>query len=255
MRILVLGASGATGRHVVNFLINNNHQVKAIVRTSAAIPAEWQRNERLTLIKVNISEITAEEAHLYVYDCQAVICCLGHTMNAKGIWGKPRNLVVDAVRLFCMSIINIQGAMPVKFVLMNTIGFQNKAAKENVSVAQRIALGLIELLVPPHRDNVRAALYLSRQIGSDNSNVEWVVVRPDGLTNEEQSSPYYASPVPVTTLFKPGKVSRTNVAHFMSKLATDDTLWHKWKSKMPVLYNVTDIPQDSENAGQTAATR
>ena len=40
-----------------------------------------------------------------------------------------------------------------------------------------------------------------------------------------------------SAIFDAGKTSRINVANLMSDLITDDRIWHKWKGKMPVIYD------------------
>jgi len=44
MTTLVAGASGATGKHLVEQLLQMGHQVKVIVRPSAKIINEWDSN-------------------------------------------------------------------------------------------------------------------------------------------------------------------------------------------------------------------
>ena len=63
------------------------------------------------------------------------------------------------------------------------------------------------------------------------------MVRPDSLTNEEKTSTYTTHPSPTHTLFKPAKTSRINVAHFISELISQKSLWSEWKGQMPVIYN------------------
>ncbi|MBT4397934.1 MAG: NAD(P)-dependent oxidoreductase, partial [Bacteroidetes bacterium] len=38
-----------------------------------------------------------------------------------------------------------------------------------------------------------------------------------------------------SAIFDKSKTSRTNVAHFMADLITDDEVWTKWKGQMPVI--------------------
>lgn len=92
--------------------------------------------------------------------------------------------------------------------------------------------------MPPQSDNEKAADFLRADIGQKNKLIEWVVIRPDTLINEDNVSQYelYASPIR-STLFNPGKTSRINVGHFMSRLIVENDLWNKWKGKMPVIYN------------------
>ncbi len=84
----------------------------------------------------------------------------------------------------------------------------------------------------------KAADYLRLFNGYTNPNIEWVVVRPDTLINEEFTSKYslHASPIR-SAIFNPGKTSRINVGHFMARLIVNDELWNKWKGQMPVIYN------------------
>ena len=90
----------------------------------------------------------------------------------------------------------------------------------------------------PHVDNEKAADYLRTDIGQNDGDVEWAVVRPDALINEEKVSEYEVHPSPTrSTIFNPGKTSRINVAHFMADLITDDDTWNRWKGQMPVIYN------------------
>jgi putative NADH-flavin reductase len=101
MTTLVLGASGATGKLLVEQLLNSGHRVKIVVRPSGNIPDRWISNDKLTIIKKNITEISVTEMSGYLEDCQAVASCLGHNLSLKGIYGKPPKLVTDAVKLMC----------------------------------------------------------------------------------------------------------------------------------------------------------
>ncbi len=68
--------------------------------------------------------------------------------------------------------------------------------------------------------------------------VEWVAVRPDGLIDEKNISPYEIHPSPTrSAIFNAGKTSRINVAHFMTDLIMDNQTWNQWKGQMPVIYN------------------
>lgn len=238
MKTLVVGASGATGKHLVEQLLRSGHQVKIIVRSTGNIPEQWNDNAHVTIIRGNVSEMDLKEMTALIADCQAVASCLGHNLSWKGIYGKPRKLVADTVKLLCTAMSNTGAAKPFKLVLMNTAGNRNRDLNEPISFAQKIVMSLIRLLVPPHVDNEEASDYLRVVVGQKNPNVEWAVVRPDTLLNESSVSKYslHASPSR-SAIFNPGKTSRINVGHFMANLIKDDNLWHKWKGQMPVIYN------------------
>ncbi len=147
-------------------------------------------------------------------------------------------MVTDATKRLCDAIQANTLERTTKFVLMNTTGNRNRDLDERISFAQKCVIGLLRLLLPPHVDNEKAADYLRTQIGQNNKAIEWVIVRPDGLINEEQVSDYEIFPSPTrSAIFNAGKVSRINVAHFMASLIGDNKLWNKWIGQMPVIYN------------------
>jgi nucleoside-diphosphate-sugar epimerase len=237
MNTLVVGASGATGKLLVDQLLKAGHKVKIIVRSKSKIPQTWNNNDKLTIIRKNISEVGVDEMAEYLESCHAMACCLGHNLTRKGIWGKPKRLVADAVRLLCEAVAKNSPDKPIKLVLMNTAGNVNKDLNEPVSFGEKMAFGLIRLLLPPQLDNEKAADYLRVNIGQNQSQIEWVVVRPDTLINNENVTEYSLHISPTSSaLFNPGKTSRINVAHFMANLITNDS-WNNWKGKMPVIYN------------------
>jgi len=238
MTILVMGASGSTGRLLVEQLLDMGQQVKVIMRTPEKAPDSWKNNKNISIIKASISEVSEDEMADYIEGCQAVASCLGHNLNLKGIYGKPRKLVTNAVRLLCNTIKNNHPQNSIKFVLMNTTGNRNRDLNEPISFGEKLIMGIIRLLVPPHPDNEKAADYLREEIGQNNTSIEWVAVRPDTLINNDEVSIYdlHVSPTR-SALFNPGKTSRINVGHFMAKLITDNDIWIKWKGQMPVIYN------------------
>lgn len=235
---LVIGASGATGKELVNQLILMGQNVKIIVRPLAKIPDTWESNKNISIIKANISEISVNKMANYIKDCQSVVSCLGHNVNLSGIFGKPRKLVTNSVELICSAIEKKSFSNHVKFVLMNTTGNRNKNLNEKFSLGEKLVMGLIRLLIPPQSDNETAADYLRLNIGQNHANIQWVAVRPDSLINDSNVTEYelHASPTR-SPLFNSGKTSRINVGNFMARLIIENDLWEEWKGKMPVIYN------------------
>ena len=135
MTILVVGASGATGRQLVAQLLLEKHKVKVIVRTPEKLPESWKINDDLQIISASLLELSDYEMSEIVNDCFAVISCLGHNMTWKGIYGHPRKLVTDATRQLCNAIQLNHLQTPTKFVLMNTTGNRNQDLKEPISFA------------------------------------------------------------------------------------------------------------------------
>ncbi|WP_400078733.1 NAD(P)-dependent oxidoreductase [Winogradskyella sp. R77965] len=242
MKVLVVGASGATGSKLVEQLLSDEHQVKAIVRSPEKLPESWKTNDDLQIITASLLDLSDIEMSEIVKDCHAVASCLGHNLTFKGLYGKPRRLVTDATKRLCDAIKSNNLKSATKFVLMNTTGNRNRDLNELISFAQKCVIGLLRLLLPPHVDNEKAADYLRTQIGQNNNAVEWVAVRPDGLINEDHVTDYEIHQSPTrSAIFNAGKVSRINVAHFMASLIIDDTLWRQWKGQMPVIYSKSEL--------------
>lgn len=238
MTTLVVGASGATGRLLVAELLARGENVRAIVRSPDRLPATVRNHDALTVITAGVLELSDAEMAQHVRGCRAVASCLGHNLTLKGIYGQPRRLVTDATRRLCAAIRANRPEQPVKYVLMNTAGNRNRDLDEPISAGQRLVVGLIRLLTPPHPDNEQAADFLRTEIGQDDGAIEWVAVRPDSLIDEERVSEYTVHPSPIrSALFNPGKTSRINVGHFMADLITDDEVWTQWWGQMPVIYN------------------
>lgn len=235
---LVVGATGATGRLLVEQLLDQGHRVKAIVRAPERVPAHLREHPGLDLHTAEILAIPDDALTALTADCSAIHSCLGHNMTFRGVYGKPRRLVRDAVARLCGAALRNKPEQPVKFILMNTAGNRNRDLMEPISFGQRLVVGAIRLLIPPHADNEQAADHLRVQIGQDHPQIEWAVVRPGGLIDTEVVTDYemHASPTR-SAIFNAGKTSRIHVAHFMAALATDDALWQAWRGQMPVLYD------------------
>ena len=237
MSTLVVGASGMTGRLLVRQLLDRGEDVRAVVRSPDRL-FKVASHAHLSIIPAAVLDLGDGELAQYVRECRAVASCLGHNLTLKGIYGSPRRLVVDATRRLCRAIWANQASEPTKFVLMNTAGNSNRNLPETVSMAESTLIKLLRLVLPPHVDNEQAADYLREHVDRTDSAIQWSVVRPDTLINEDTVSPYEIYPSPTrSALFNPGKTSRINTAHFMAELITDEGTWSKWRGQMPVIYN------------------
>ena len=238
MNVLIVGASGSTGRLLTKELLNRGQFVKAIVRSPDKLPVAIRNHENLSVIHASILDLSDAELAQHVKGCHAVASCLGHNLNLRGLFGHPRKPVTDASRRLCDAIKANTPQKPIKFVLMNTAGNSKCNLNEPISFAQKSVIGLIRLLLPPQVDNEQAADYLRCKIGPKEKLVEWSAVRPDGLVDEDEVTAYKVHPSPIrSAIFDPGQTSRINVGHFMADLITDDDIWQQWKGQMPVIYN------------------
>ena len=238
MKILIVGASGATGRLLVEQLLNRDQKVKIIVRSDESLSESVKKHKNLEITRASLLDLSDSELGHQVKGIDAIASCLGHNITFKGLFGHPRKLVTDATRRLCEAVKANNSNKTVKFVLMNTTGNRNHDLNEPISFAEKVVIGLIRLLLPPQSDNEKASDYLRIKIGRSDDNIEWSVVRPDGLIDENKVTKYQVYPSTIrSAIFNAGKTSRINVGHFMAELITDSEVWNKWKGQMPVIYN------------------
>ena len=235
MTTLVLGASGATGKLVVARLLERNVPVRIVVRETAILPDTIKGNKNLEIVKANIDALDVNEIKRLIQDCDSIVCCLGHTISFKGLFGPPRRLVAHAVKKITAAITSLNTAK--KLVLMSTTAYTNTLLGEKNKFAEKMIFSLLEIFLPPHRDNMLAGRHLVHGV-KESTLIEWVAVRPDSLFDEENKSDYHVCESKARSpIFNPGKTSRINVSHFMVDLLCNDTLWQKWKHQTPVIYN------------------
>lgn len=233
--VLVLGGTGRTGGRVVRQLLDRGVAVRALVRSAERLPDGVAGAAGLSVTEADLPALSDEEFSGLVEGCGAVVSCLGHDVSAQGVFGRPRDLVTQAVRRVCRAANGLQPSRPVRLVLMSSVSVNRPGGADTRRRSlERAALWLLRGLVPPARDNQAAADFLLEAIGTDGRAVEWTAVRPDSLKEGEVSA-YDVQEGLVDGLFRPGQTRMANVAHFMCELATDDSAWSAWRGRLPVI--------------------
>ena len=248
MTTLVVGATGMTGRLLVEQLLGKNHEVRVIVRSLHKLSAEILKNPNTTITEASVLDLTDLEMAEHVRNCEAVVSCLGHAMDFNGIFRDPKKLCTEATRRLCAAIEENRPSKPTKYILMNTVGVRNPNLEENRTRIERGLLFLLRHTVPPHSDNESAAEHLHRNVGKENEHLEWCSVRPDSLIDAEVS-PYEIVESPATNILSGRPTARSNVAHFMAELVENADLWNRWKFRMPVIMNTSGPPGLTKRRG------
>lgn len=248
-KTLVVGSTGATGKHVVLQLLQQSQNVHAIARNKQRLldlldeiePKSSSLYEKqLEVTEASILELTDADLKDITKDVDAVISCLGHNISFKGIYGKPRKLVTDASRRLFTAIEANQTEnqdKKTKFVLMGTEGVPNPAGGDNPRTRiERSIIFMLRYLIPPHADNESAAEFVHSQ--RDNSNIEWTVIRPTDLVDGSVTK-YELFDKPQGALFGgEDKATRANVAKSMVDIVLTESLWEEWKYKMPYVQDM-----------------
>ena len=246
--ILIVGGTGRTGRRALQQLLDRGVRVRAIVRSRGKLPPDVAGNPNLTVIEASLLSLRDEELRQHVRGCDAIISCLGHVLSLKGIFGPPRDLVTRATTRLCRVVEGLEPTAPVRFILMSSVSVNRPSGLDTRrGRLERASVAVLRGLVPPAKDNQRAADFLGEEIGLNNSFVQWVVVRPDSLL-EGAISEYTLHEGLVHSLLAPGSTNMANVGHFMCELVTNPKTWADWMGKFPVVVNVAGEAAPSNGA-------
>ena len=237
MKVLLLGGTGRTGGRVLQQLLGRGVSVRAVVRSAERLPAGVADDPRLTVVVADLLSLSDEQVREQVDGCDVVISCLGHTISAQGVFGRPRDLVTRSVERVYRAAKDLRPAQPVKLILMSSVSVNRHGGLDiRRGRFERAVLWMQRGLVPPGRDNQRAADLLHDVIEAADPHAQWVGVRPDTL-KEGEVTEYALHEGVVDSLFRPGETNRANVAHFMCDLATDPEVWAAWRGRLPVIVN------------------
>lgn len=237
--VLVLGGTGRTGRRVIEQLLSRGLTVRAIVRSASKLPPGLAEKRNLVAIEADLLSLIDEELERHVRDCDAVISCLGHVLDLKGIFGAPRDLVTRAMARLCRAIEASKPATPIKLILMSSVSVHRPGAVDaRRGGLERTFLWLLCRVLPPANDNQTAADYLLSQLGTSHPFVQWTAVRPDTLLEGDVSA-YTLHEGLVSSVFAPDSCNMANVAHFMCELVASPTTWAQWRGKLPVIINAS----------------
>jgi nucleoside-diphosphate-sugar epimerase len=239
--VLLVGGTGRTGRRLLQQLLDRGVRVRAIVRSRGKLPPDLAGNANLTIIEASLLSLRDEELQEHLRGCDAVLSCLGHVLDLRGVFGPPRDLVARATMRLCDGIEALQPRAPVKFILMSSVSVNRPNGLDaRRGSFERALLWVMRGLVPPARDNQRAADHLLAKVGQNDPFVEWAVVRPDSLLEGDVSA-YAVHEGLVDSLRAPGRTNMANVAHFMCELLTSPKTWADWKGKLPVVVNAPSV--------------
>ena len=237
--VLLIGGTGRTGRRVLEQLLSRGINVRAVVRSAEKLRAGVAERPGLSVVEADLLSLSDEELVRQVQGCDAVISCLGHVISLRGVFGPPRDLVTRSVERVYRAARELRPAQPVKLILMSSVSVNRPGGLDTRRGRfERAVVWTLRGLVPPARDNQRAADFLHDVIEAADPYAQWVAVRPDTL-KEGDVTEYALHEGLVDSLFRPGETNMANVAHFMCELATDPEVWAAWRGRLPVIVNAS----------------
>lgn len=188
MKIIVFGASGGVGQHVVRLAAESGHDVTAFVRT----PANYERPDGVTVVQGDAFDANAVASAVAGQD--AVVSCLSSSTGLK----KSNELE----RMMANIVAGMQRAG------VNRIAYCASAGVDG-ELTGAIGKMIAWTLRHPLADH-RAALDLIRAAGLNST-----VARPSSLNNGALVTDYLETFVGMPAVARP--IPRASVAHFLVK--------------------------------------
>lgn len=204
MKILVFGATGGTGRLVVQQSLETGFKVTAFVRN----PAKMQNNNsNLTIVQGDVMNPETIDGAMKGQD--AVICCLGLPATKPGeLRSKGTAHILDSMKKFGVR----------RFICQTSLGYADgKQILANTPFVFR------KIIVPLLLKKTFAEHDLQENIIRQ-TNLDWTIARAGSMTNGKFTGNYKAGFSNNDKTVKV-KISRADAAHFMlQQLNTNDNV-------------------------------
>ncbi len=200
MRLLIVGATGGTGRQLVAQALERGHQVTALARNPARVKLQ---HERLRVVRGDVLDDASVERAVRGQD--AVLSALGHKR-----WLYPNRILSDGTR----NLLRAMEALGVRrFVCESSLGVGDSRGR----LGLYFTLFVIPFILPFYYwDKSRQESVIRA------SPLDWTIVRPGVLTNGPRRGAYRHGPRVGNWIWSV-RISRADVADFMLNQLTDDT--------------------------------
>ncbi len=205
MKLLVLGATGGTGRLIVRDAVAKGHSVVALVRSTARAD--------LPGAEVIEGDVRNESSLGRALDgCEAVVSGLG-----SGIGFRKVSLLTEATRALVPAMTRSSAR---RLVCISALGVGDSRGHGGF-VFDRLFQPLLLSQAYKDKDRQEAAIRAS--------SLDWVIVRPAMLTDDPAQGGIRA--VSDLAGVNGGKIARADVARFVVDQLTSDT----WLGRTPVI--------------------
>lgn len=196
MKIIVFGATGGVGRHVVNQALQTGDEVTAFVRDLTKLQIE---NDHLHVVRGDATN--AEEVSAAIVGHDAVVSCLG-----------SNKMVAKSTQLEEMTqhiVASMEAHHVKRIVYTASAGINN----ELPGVGGKMVMKMLQNVLTDHRHAV--------DLIQAHKDLQYTIVRPLGLTNDDYTGEYREAKEGVPENAR--NIPRADVAHFILKALDDDT--------------------------------
>ena len=201
-KLLVLGATGSTGQHVVSQAVSLGHDVTAFVRNPAKLTT---KGENLRLLTGSLTDARALSEAVRGQDIVVSTLGVGNSLKSHGIIQRSVPAILRAMESHGVR----------RLIFMSSFGVG--ATRRDVPLLARV---MIRVLL---RD-----LYDDKEAGEEvlhRSSLDWTVIYPTSLTNGPRTGRYRAGER--LTLRGFPRISRADVAAFLLSQIEDATYVRK----------------------------
>lgn len=197
-RILVIGATGGTGKELVRQLLERGFEVTAFVRNPAKLKVE---HSELTMIQGNVLDYDSVESAVRGHD--AVVSALGHKrfFYPTRILSKGTQNLLRAMKKFGVS----------RLVCETSLGIGSSAGR----LGLYYTFFTIPIILPFYFWDKALQEKLIAESGT-----AWTIVRPGVLTNNPKDGEYRHG-TEIGSYIWTLRISRADVAEFMINQITD----------------------------------
>ncbi len=194
MKIAIIGATGGTGKYVVGKALELGHEAIAVARRPEAIASA----KRLVIRQGDVLNVSSLAAA--VTGADVVISCIGPSSSAasKGLLNtltsnfSPGTVMSEGIPNIVEACLH---AGVRRFVMQSGIGL---SSGQELSAVNRLMLGINRRVFSKAIQDKKAA-----EQAVQRSELEWVIVRPAGLSHIPAALSYTAGPSARIAPFRP----------------------------------------------------
>ncbi|MEA5259616.1 NAD(P)H-binding protein [Arcicella aquatica] len=210
-KILILGATGRTGKHLLSLALARGYEVNILVRDIRKIEIQ---SDRLKVFEGTPSDLTVLASA--IENCSIVISALNISRKSDFPWAKlhtPKDFIEKSIQ----NILCLSNQYPIKSLIV--------ISAWGVSETRNDIPWWFRLMIDYSNIKFGYEAHEQQEKLIKSSNLNWTIVRPVVLTNFTKQHKVHIS---LNSISKPSLfISRKNVASFMLDILETKTFIHQ----------------------------
>lgn len=203
MKVTVFGATGGTGKQVVEQALAAGHEVTALVRNPAVVP----ERDGLRVVQGDVLDLAAVEAAVTGSD--VIVSAVGVSdrkptkVYSEGVGNMLRAMKAEGQRRII--VVSADGVEP----------------NPNVNIGQRLVMALVVARIFRHQWTDM----LTMEHDLEAADVDWTILRPPRLNDGERTGTYRTSPN--EPMKDSSNISRSDLADFIVTHLADEASYRR----------------------------